>query len=141
MIHDTLAHASQYEVLGPRIEAALRLLRQNDLNALPLGRWEIDGQDLFAIVDEYDSKPLEKCFWEAHRKYIDVQFLVRGVEQMGHAELGGLRAPGLVAPLERLGVFARDHADELSERDLPVGEQVGCDLRAGSHQVLGDQRQ
>jgi len=90
MIHDTLAHAALYASLTPGIAAALNYLRETDLAALPTGKHEIDGKDLIAIVEEYESRPPEKCFWEAHRKYIDVQCVVRGAERMGHAELARL---------------------------------------------------
>ena len=90
MILDTLEHAALYAGLTPGIAAALNFLRGTDLAALPTGKHEISGKDLIAIVEEYESRPLEKCFWEAHRKHIDVQCVVRGSERMGHAELARL---------------------------------------------------
>ena len=90
MIHDTLEHTALYAGITPGIAAALKYLRETDLANLPTGRHEISGKDLIAIVEEYESRPPEKCFWEAHRKYIDVQCVVRGAERMGHAELARL---------------------------------------------------
>ena len=90
MVRDELKNAHLYEGLGAGIASALRYLRETDLLALKPGKYEIRGKDLIAIVEEYPSKPLEKCFWEAHRKYIDVQHVVSGAERMGYANLAAL---------------------------------------------------
>jgi YhcH/YjgK/YiaL family protein len=71
--------------------AALQFLVKTDLNNLPIGRTEIDGDRLFALVQEYDTKPAEQGIWEAHRKYIDVQYMVTGQERMGFAHLSAMQ--------------------------------------------------
>ncbi|MBQ8968992.1 MAG: YhcH/YjgK/YiaL family protein [Bacteroidaceae bacterium] len=58
-------------------EAAGRFLRERELAALPLGRNEI-GEGAFANVQEYETKLQSQ--YELHRRYIDVQLLVRGEE-------------------------------------------------------------
>lgn len=58
-------------------EAVAIFLKEQDLNALPLGRNEI-GEGAFANVAEYETK-LQNMY-ELHRKYIDVQLLTRGSE-------------------------------------------------------------
>ena len=92
MIIDTLNHASMYYALNPLVERALRFLQALDPKTA-VGRHEISGDQVFALVQEYDSKPMSEGFWEAHRRYIDVQYVVAGVEQMGYAPLDSLR-PG-----------------------------------------------
>jgi biofilm protein TabA len=57
---------------------------------VPVGRHEIDGERLIALVQEYTTRPVDECAWEAHRKYIDVQFVVRGSERMGHGARSSL---------------------------------------------------
>jgi len=37
---------------------------------------------------EYQTKPREQGIWEAHRKYIDVQYMIQGSELMGWASIG-----------------------------------------------------
>ena len=80
MIVDRLENWSFYAGLPPRIVRALEFLRDTDLAALSLGRHELDGDRLFALVQEYTTKPIEQCKWEAHRRYCDVQFVARGAE-------------------------------------------------------------
>ncbi|MGE0609186.1 MAG: YhcH/YjgK/YiaL family protein, partial [Pirellulales bacterium] len=47
-------------------------------------------EQLFALVQDNTTKPREHGVWEAHRKYIDVQFVASGTEEMGHANIHGL---------------------------------------------------
>jgi YhcH/YjgK/YiaL family protein len=92
MIIDQLANAGQYYGLGARIEAALRYLQDTDFNSAVPGRCDIDGDQVYAMVQEYDSKPKVEGFWEAHRKYLDVQYVAAGVEHMGYAPAANLLA-------------------------------------------------
>lgn len=85
MVFDRIENAATYYRLSSRIETALRFLQRNDLQTLPLGRMELDGDRLFALVQEYPTKRPEETFWETHRKYIDVQYIVSGAEAMGYA--------------------------------------------------------
>ncbi|MDD5676598.1 MAG: YhcH/YjgK/YiaL family protein [Kiritimatiellae bacterium] len=92
MILDHLAHAASYYVLSPRIEKALRFLSGQDLGKLPDGRIEIDGEDLYASVSGYETKAgLAGGVWEAHRRYVDVQCLIAGVEKIGYADISSLK--------------------------------------------------
>ncbi|HEY7498696.1 MAG TPA: YhcH/YjgK/YiaL family protein [Vicinamibacterales bacterium] len=95
MIVDRLGNRAVDAHLPSRVRQALEYLRTTDMNAIQLGRHEIDGDRLFALVQEYTTRPARECVWEAHRKYIDVQYVVRGVERMGHAPLARMvvRAP------------------------------------------------
>ncbi len=66
------------------------------MRAVALGRHDLDGDDLFALVQEYTTRAADECVWEAHRRYIDVQFVVTGAERMGVARpRADARARGL----------------------------------------------
>lgn len=54
----------------------------NDLSKFEKGVHEIDGQDFFLNIVEYDSKDEEERFWEAHRKYLDIHFMIHGCERI-----------------------------------------------------------
>ncbi len=90
MISDSLSNAKLYYGLGERIETALRYLQQHDCTRLPLGKSPINGEQVYALVQDTITKPRAEGVWEAHRKYIDVQFVAAGVEQMGWANLNSL---------------------------------------------------
>lgn len=64
---------------------AVALLKNTDFEALPTGRHEFDGEDIFFQVIDLTTKPIAELKPEVHRTYIDVQFLVRGRENIGFA--------------------------------------------------------
>jgi YhcH/YjgK/YiaL family protein len=92
MIIDQLSQVSLYFPLSQRFEKALRYLQETHISALPPGKYEIDGTDIYAAVQEFCTKPMEQGFWEAHRKYIDIHCVLEGVERIGYANIDGLRA-------------------------------------------------
>lgn len=91
MIFDTLDNHALYERLGENFPAGFKFLLENDLTTLPPGRIDIDGVNLFALVQEYTTRPVGQVVWEAHRKYIDIQYMVSGQERMGFANLGTMQ--------------------------------------------------
>ncbi len=87
MVIDSLKKSYLYTSLHEGIKKAFEYLHTTDVATLPVGKYEIDGTNLFAMVQEYDTKPMSDCAMEAHKKYIDVQYMVNGAEQVGHALL------------------------------------------------------
>ena len=61
----------------------LEYLEKTDLTSIDNGKYEICGQDVFVNIQDYLTKPLEKGKWEAHRKYIDIQYIIKGNERIG----------------------------------------------------------
>ena len=85
MIIDSLEFVETYD-LGDDFEKAFDFL----LNAtadISIGRHEVDGDDVFALVSSYETKSMEGAELEVHRKYIDVQLLVQGEEIIGYCPL------------------------------------------------------
>ena len=91
MIADNLKNAKLYYGLGERMEKALRYLQENDFSELEPGKYVVDGIKVFAVVQKYESKPMEIGKWEAHRKYIDIQYMVNGSENMGYAYIEDMK--------------------------------------------------
>ncbi len=89
MIYDTLENRSIYTSVHPGVARGLEFLAQTDLNALPDGRVDIDGDKIFASIQSYDSKP-GNDEPEAHRAYIDIQYVFQGAENIGVAPLGAM---------------------------------------------------
>jgi biofilm protein TabA len=92
MIIDKLSNSNRYALLSPRIKQAFDYLHQAELDTISAGKYEIDGKNLYAMVQEYSTKPREAGHWEAHRKYIDLQCMVAGTEQVGFALIDRLEA-------------------------------------------------
>lgn len=121
MIADTLAQSSRYASLAPHFAAAFAYLRTLPTGQPP-GRYDLSGDDCFALVQSYTTKPIAEAKFEAHRKHIDIQFIRSGQETLLWAPLAGLAetqayngekdfalfaTPGVATPLKlRAGEFA-----------------------------------
>ncbi|MCL1051945.1 YhcH/YjgK/YiaL family protein [Shewanella abyssi] len=87
MIVDTLANRNLYSHISPRIAKALAHLSETDFSQLEVGTYELDGKDLFVIVNDYETKPREMEPFEVHQQYIDVQYVFSGEEEFGYLPL------------------------------------------------------
>ena len=83
MILDTLENYQLYNAINDRIAKCFDFLCTTDLDSLSSGKHDIDGDTIFALVQEYQTKPLNECKLESHKKYIDIQYVIRGEEMMG----------------------------------------------------------
>ena len=83
MIADILKNRHLYESISPRIKTSLEYITATDFSKIEQGRYELDGENIFVLIQEYDSIPCEQGKWECHKKYIDIQYIAEGVEQIG----------------------------------------------------------
>jgi YhcH/YjgK/YiaL family protein len=90
MITDLIEHGRRYTSLSPRFAAAFDFLEKLPAGQ-PDGRCDIEGDNCFALVQSYITRPLAQGKFEAHRKYIDIQFIQAGRETMLWAPLAALR--------------------------------------------------
>ncbi len=87
MLVTKLSHAQENDYLNERFRKAYEFLSQGNLDALPLGRVDILGEDVFANVQEYNTVPADEKQFEAHRLYYDVQYVVSGEEMLEYVQL------------------------------------------------------
>ncbi len=90
MILDTLNNLAKYEGLKIGIAEALEFLDQPGLAELPDGKYEIAGDKVYAIIARENGRKVEDGELEAHRKYIDIQYVISGDESMGWKNREGL---------------------------------------------------
>jgi YhcH/YjgK/YiaL family protein len=81
------ALAKAYFKNPERWNKAFAFMKDNDLKKLELKRFDVDGDNLYVTLSEYNSKDPKTTRFEAHRKYIDIQYVVTGNEVMGLAPL------------------------------------------------------
>ena len=110
MIIDSLKREGPGLLLNENIAFALRWLQSEQAARLSPGKYELRGQSLYAIVDEYMTRQRESCRLETHRRYIDVQYMAQGRELIGYAPAMSLRPDGLYED-ERDVQFHQGHAD------------------------------
>ncbi len=80
MIKDKLENAQIYYGLSKDLETGLKWLKNNNLKNLSDGRYEISDK-IYANIQTYETK--EDALYEAHRNYIDIQYIVKGEEKIG----------------------------------------------------------
>lgn len=91
MILDELNNALIHGKFSQRITQGLALLREENVAAASLGKHEVDGENLFYMADEYQTKPFDQGRPEIHQKYLDIQYIVSGTECIGFCPLDGLQ--------------------------------------------------
>ena len=87
MIVDNIKNRAIYETCTKGLKEGFDFILKAVAEGLPLGKYEIEGENIYAIVQEYNTKPIEECKYEAHRKYIDIQYVVKGKETITTAYL------------------------------------------------------
>lgn len=90
MIYDNIKNSERYVDINPNFKKAFEFLKRVDLKDLAAGRYEIDSDDIFALVQTYETVYLESKDYEVHKKYIDVQYMVNGEENMGFSQIDSL---------------------------------------------------
>ena len=87
MIFDNIQNSARYYSLGDRIKKAFEFIKETDFNNYKAGKYPESGDGMFFLVNEYITKEMLDCLMESHRKYIDLQYMLKGSEQIGHALL------------------------------------------------------
>ena len=113
-----LKHLKRFAQFSPHMQKAFDFMLRKDLRTLPVGRYEIDGDNCWAMIQQVDLKKLEpEMKIEAHRRYIDIQMPLEGCELYGTAWIRG-DEPAL----------GFDVAKDVGFMEVPVRE---TELRAG----------
>ena len=87
MIFDDITNIKNYVEIDEKIADFILGLSADT----PTGRIYLSDDGLtYANVDEYKTKLHENCKLEAHKKYIDIQLLFSGVEELDYTSLDGL---------------------------------------------------
>ena len=122
MLIDQIRHAGAYTGMGSGLAQAFAFLAGAPLATLAPGRHAITGDRVFALVQDYLTKLPDAGVWEAHHRYIDVQYVVSGAERLGYA------------PLDRLMVT--QPYDEAKDVVLLAGEGDRVTAAAGTFVVF-----
>lgn len=83
MILDLLENADRYLALHKGFALAFEFLKRSDLKELPVDTYEIDGEHVYAIVAKDPGRKKEDALLETHEKYIDIQLVLAGTDDMG----------------------------------------------------------
>ncbi|TKJ33718.1 MAG: YhcH/YjgK/YiaL family protein [Planctomycetes bacterium B3_Pla] len=122
MIIDTLDRAEDYYDMHPAFEKAFAFLRQNSLNELPTVRHEIDGDRLFCMISKGPGRSRAEAKLEAHRKYVDIQYVIAGTDEMGFKPTADCRLPDTDYDAEKDIGFFKDEPESWTK--VPAGSFV-----------------
>jgi len=93
MIVDLLENGPRYQALHPGFAKAFEFLSRADLRELPAGRYEIDGERVYAMVAKDAGRGKEEAQLEIHARYIDIQLVLAGTDEMGWKPKACCRQP------------------------------------------------
>jgi biofilm protein TabA len=90
MIQDRMKNTSLYAPLGDNFVEAFRFMESLKPDELSEGRVDVKGDEIFALVQRYDTIEPAKAFYETHRRYADIQLVLAGRERMDYHVIDGL---------------------------------------------------
>lgn len=105
MILDTLGRHARYTTWMPSLAPAFAFLRQCATPSLAPGRYDIEGDNIYAIVARYPTRDFHSAQPEAHRRYLDVQYLIAGRETIYWTPLEEAAAPATEYDYDRDIIF------------------------------------
>lgn len=125
MIFDTIANSKRYFGLFTGIERVLAAVSAYAPDCFSAGRVPIDSENVYMNLAEYDTHEKEDGMMEAHKQYIDVMYMVDGIETV------------YIKPTDSLQRISKEYDPAM---DALLAE-IDCDagairLEAGSFLVL-----
>ena len=93
MILDVLENTHRYLTLNKGFAKAIEFLLRPDLKELPAGKHEIDGDRVYATVSKDLGRKKEDAFLETHKKYIDIQLVLAGTDDVGWKPKSSCKQP------------------------------------------------
>lgn len=94
MIRALLAHASRYYGLGWGIRRAFEFITQMDFSGLSAGRYDVEGDRIYALIQEKNSQRLCDAPFENHQRHADLQMTLSGDEWVGYCPVERLTLLG-----------------------------------------------
>jgi len=85
MIVDKIENADLYKGLSAAIAKGLELIKDASIAEQENGKYQVDGDNLFYMIQRYPTRDKEDMLFEAHKDYIDIQAIIDGEETIGYA--------------------------------------------------------
>ena len=124
MITSTLSQLFWNKTISKNFAKAIDFALTTNLDSLDRGRIDIDGDNVFAIINEYTTRPSSECDPEAHREYADIQVMIRGAEKFGYYPLTPDILPSIPYEEEKDVAFYSFPEEDLSYIRLTPGQFI-----------------
>jgi biofilm protein TabA len=92
MIVDKIKNLDSYKGLSKRLDEGLKIISDPGLVNKEDGKYEVDGDNLFYMVARYKTKDLSEAKFETHKRYIDIQAVLKGKEIIGYTHMDNLKS-------------------------------------------------
>ncbi|MBN2313477.1 MAG: YhcH/YjgK/YiaL family protein [Sedimentisphaerales bacterium] len=122
IILDRLENAEKYYAMHPDFEKVFAFLRQSNLAELPAERYVIDGEKVFCMISKGPGRSRAEAKLEAHRKYIDIQYVIAGSDDMGWKPTADCKLVDTVYEADNDIGFFNDKPDSWTQ--VPAGSFV-----------------
>ena len=83
MIFDNIKNCEIYYGMNPKFKKAFEFINRAIKEGLDKGKYEIEGNEVYAIVQKYQTGHKDIKKFEGHKKYIDIQCMLNGIEIIG----------------------------------------------------------
>ncbi len=83
MIVGKLKDISTYKGISKNLDTAIQSIINQDYLKGSVGKNSVDGDSVFYLIAELETKDLDDCRFETHNKYIDIQIVIEGNEKFG----------------------------------------------------------
>jgi biofilm protein TabA len=90
--------SKQKHLLPAAIARALEALQTLELSTVDVGRYELEGDQLFYLIQDVETRTIDESKSEAHHRYADIQIPLSTAERFGFS----LPQANLVATEDRL---------------------------------------
>jgi len=119
MIFGSIENIRNYEKISPNFNKAIDYLLSLDLSRLQEGNFEVDGRSVYGFFKRFPLREPDSVLYESHKKYIDIQLLVRGDEKIFSARTQELKEK--VPYDEQQDIVFHENAKNFVELDLRPG--------------------
>ncbi len=82
MIFGNIEQLSDFEFLDEKIKTCLTYVKEHELLTMEPGRYELDGNRLYMNLEEFTTISAEGRDYEAHKRYLDIFYIVDGTERV-----------------------------------------------------------
>lgn len=120
MIADKIKNLERYAGLGMPVEAILKFINKAQTQDLAEGKYELLGENLFAMIQVYETREKQAGKYESHSAYIDIQYMLCGQERMYVTNRERLRLIEDQTPETDVLLF------EQTEEDMEILVREGC---------------
>lgn len=90
MIFDKLSQIKKYKGISENLDKAINTIIKGDYINSEIGKYEIDGSEVFYMIQKYNTKEIENCTFETHHNYADIQIVLSGKEKIGYSDYDNL---------------------------------------------------